>query len=80
MIMQIEKSEIGKRVFGTITAVVFCCVLPAAARAQDADLAKKLSNPLAAMISKLVNIGGQRVSLQGGVRYYAASTTGGADG
>jgi hypothetical protein len=38
------------------------------------------SIPINATISKLVNIGGQRVSLQGGVRYYAASSTGGADG
>ncbi len=38
------------------------------------------SVPINAMVSKLVNIGGQRVSLQGGVRYYAASATGGADG
>ena len=38
------------------------------------------SIPINATISKLVNIGGQRVSLQSGVRYYASSTTGGADG
>ena len=38
------------------------------------------SIPINATISKLVNIGGQPVSLQGGVRYYAASSTGGADG
>ncbi len=38
------------------------------------------SVPINALISKLVNIGGQPVSLQGGVRYYAESSTGGAEG
>ena len=36
--------------------------------------------PINGTISKLVKIGGQRVSLQAGLRYYAESTTGGADG
>jgi hypothetical protein len=35
--------------------------------------------PINAMISKLTSIGGQKISLQGGVRYWAASPTGGPD-
>ncbi len=38
------------------------------------------SVPINASISKLVDIGGQKVSLQGGVGYWANSSTGGADG
>ena len=38
------------------------------------------SVPINAMVSKLVNIGGQRISLQAGARYYAMSSTGGATG
>lgn len=38
------------------------------------------SVPINASISKLVDIGGQKVSFQGGVGYYANSSTGGAEG
>lgn len=38
------------------------------------------SVPINAMVSKLVNFSGQRVSLQAGARYYAVSSTGGATG
>lgn len=38
------------------------------------------SVPINAMVAKMVSIGGQRVSLQAGARYYASSSTGGADG
>ena len=38
------------------------------------------SVPINATISKLVNIHGQPVSLQAGARYYAVSSTGGANG
>lgn len=38
------------------------------------------SIPINAMVAKLVNIGSQPVSIRAGARYYAASTTGGADG
>ncbi len=38
------------------------------------------SVPVNASVSKLVNFNGQPVSFQAGVGYYAASTTGGADG
>jgi hypothetical protein len=51
MIMQRIFSGIGKRVASTFMAVAFICVHAEGARAQDADLAKSLSNPLAALIS-----------------------------
>ena len=35
--------------------------------------------PINAMVAKLTSIGGQKVSLQGGVRYWAESPTGGPD-
>ena len=38
------------------------------------------SVPINAMVSKLVNVGSQPVSLQGGVRYWAESPNGGPDG
>jgi len=38
------------------------------------------SVPINGMVSKLVNIGGQKVSFQGGVGYYANSSTRGAEG
>lgn len=35
--------------------------------------------PINAMVAKLTSIGGQKVSLQGGIRYWATSPTGGPD-
>lgn len=42
--------------------------------------AEQWTAPINLMISKLVNIGGQRVSLQAGARYYVDSPQSGPDG